>query len=1196
MTSQLGPRPARSENRLAALTAAQLAACRGREFGRQVRTEVRRRVSFEAGSDVGPDVFDRNEVRRIARQQRHLNRVLALLSVRIGCVCLAATLISCGGADDKSVDAQGTGREKAADVTPPPSFFPNATIPVDADTRGMWSPVYNWPGISVHAVILPDGRVLTFGSSTTGQQGGYSSYDIWDSTGSPAAGHLTLPNGTGTDIFCSSSVLLPADSADAAAGVFIAGGDVWTGTKTTNTANPNSNVLDVASGTLTRKADMQRARWYSTSITLVNGETYIQGGNGGGDRPEVRGLAGTFRLLSGADTSTLQPIFPRSFVAPDGRVFGYDTNGQMYFVNASGSGSISFAGQLNAQYASDTGSAAMFRPGRILQLGGNSNGVIVVDIADAGNPVLTPTQSLSSQRQWVNATILADGKVLATSGSQVRSALIGVNTKAEIWDPTTGQWMQGPQAAKPRLYHSNAILLPDASVLVSGGGATEPTGTGPADNLNSEIYYPPYFFAAGGQRASRPIIASAPGWVDIGTVIPVSVANAGSVSRVTLVKTGASTHSFNMDQRFLDLTFSANGLNLSVQAPARAADATPGYYMLFVFNEVGAPSVAKIVRVGIAPVFNPATAPTLLNPGARSSDLGTALSLALSATDPNGDTLTYGATGLPTGLLLNTSTGVISGSPTTPGSYNVVVTASDGINVASAGFVWTINTVNGVVIDPLPPVSAAQAGTATTFTASTRGGTNVLYRWNFGDGTGDTAWSPAPTVSHIFSNPGTYSVTFSARDDSLIVRTRTFLQTVYLPASTNKPGVSSNIVIQTPASGNTKVWVVNQDNDSVSVFDTVTRAKLAEVTVGTAPRSIAVAPNGLVWVTNKRSDSISIINPTTHTVVNTITLTRASRPFGIAMSPIAAQAFVVLEATGQLLKFDTVNYTQLGSVSVGANPRQLSISADGASVYVSRFVTPALPGESTATVAPTPSSGAEVVVISAGAMSFLRTIVLQHSDKADLENQGRGIPNYLGAATISPDGTQAWLPSKQDNVKRGTLRDGSGLNFQNTVRAVSSRIVLATNQEDLAKRVDHDNASVASAAVYDSRGVYLFVALETSREVAVVDAHGGFQVMRFDVGRAPQGLALSSDGKTLYVNNFMDRTVGVHDLQPLLTNGQLSVPPLATLGAVATDKLTATVLLGKQHFYDARDTRLARDRYMSCASCHNDGGSDGRVF
>src|SRR6185436_8051788 len=48
--------------------------------------------------------------------------------------------------------------------------------------------------------------------------------------------------------------------------------------------------------------------------------------------------------------------------------------------------------------------------------------------------------------------------------------------------------------------------------------------------------------------------------------------------------------------------------------------------------------------------------------------------------------------------------------------------------------------------------------------------------------------------------------------------------------------------------------------------------------------------------------------------------------------------------------------------------------------------------------------------------------------------------------------------------------------------------------------------------------------------------------------------------------------------------------------AAGTDKLAANVLIGKQFFYDARDPRLARDRYMSCASCHNDGGHDGRVW
>ena len=65
--------------------------------------------------------------------------------------------------------------------------------------------------------------------------------------------------------------------------------------------------------------------------------------------------------------------------------------------------------------------------------------------------------------------------------------LTGVAYQVEIWDPATGHWTAGASAAVPRLYHSNALLLTDATVLTGGGGAP-----GPLANLNAEIYYPPY--------------------------------------------------------------------------------------------------------------------------------------------------------------------------------------------------------------------------------------------------------------------------------------------------------------------------------------------------------------------------------------------------------------------------------------------------------------------------------------------------------------------------------------------------------------------------------------------------------------------------------------------------------------------------------------------------------------------------------
>ncbi|MCU0760900.1 MAG: PA14 domain-containing protein [Steroidobacteraceae bacterium] len=1062
-----------------------------------------------------------------------------------------------------------------------------AAAPGLADNvRGAWSPVHAWPLIAVHAVLMPDGRVLTYGTDGAGKQTGYFVYDVWDpSLGTGPDSHLTLPNMTLTDIFCGSQLVLPEGG-----GVFLAGGDNWTGTGTTNTGNNDTNVFSIGANTLARGADMNRARWYSSATTLLDGEIYIQGGSSGTDRPEIRGIDGQFRLLPGADTSALQFQYPRNWIAPDGRVFGYDSNGRVYYVNPAGTGSITQLGQLlpTANRGSDA-TAVMFRPGRILQAGGASNGALVIDIRGA-SPTFTATQSMGSQRRLANATVLADGKVVVTGGSAVWNQMTNVAYTADIWNPDTGTWTQGAAGVRARLYHSNALLMPDATVLVAGGGAP-----GPQVNTNAEIYYPPYLFDSNGQRAARPSIANAPATVQVGETFFADWSGANAIARVTLVRTGSGTHGWNMDQRFTELTFQVRGNRLAIQAPTRASDAPPGFYMLFAIDSAGVPSVAAMVQVGVAPHMNPAITPVLQDPGSRSGLVGLPVSFALVASDPNGDVLGYAASGLPPGVSIDPATGVIAGQPTVAGSYDVVVAASDGLNAATARFLWTLTEAAALGLEPPPPSTPTLASGEASFAATAVNGINARYRWTFGDGTPTTAWSDSPAARHRFAAPGIYYVRVDVTDDRGAIVSETLVHAVHLPATPRAPSMSSSLVARQPATGNPQAWVVNADNNSVSVLDVVARTRLAEITVGTAPRSLAVAPDGRIWVANKQSGSISVIDPSTYAVVRTIGLPRASQPYGIAFRPGSNTAYVALAATGQLLRYDSATFARTGTLEVGANVRHLAVGADGAKVYVSRFITPPLPGESTTDVQPG-DAGGEVVVVDAASFAVQRTVTLRASSKPDFENQGRGVPNYLGAVAISPDGTQAWVPSKQDNVQRGLARDGRPLDFQNTVRAISSRIDLATDAEDHAARLDHDNSSRATAAVYDRRGNYLFVALETSREVAVVDAHGRWEMFRFDVGRAPQALALSPDGLQLWVSNFMDRSVGVFDLAPLLVRGVADVPAVTTLNAVGTERLAATVLAGKRLFYDARDPRLARDAYMSCASCHDDGGHDGRTW
>ncbi|MBI2731902.1 MAG: DUF1929 domain-containing protein [Aquabacterium sp.] len=591
--------------------------------------------------------------------------------------------------------------------------------------------------------------------------------------------------------------------------------------------------------------------------------------------------------------------------------------------------------------------------------------------------------------------------------------------------------------------------------------------------------------------------------------------------------------------------------------------------------------------------------PTINPIGAQTGLINSNFNLAVSASDVDGNPLTFSATGLPAGLSIVPATGVIQGSPTAAGVFDITVTAAnDGGLKASSSFQLTVQDVVPAVTSL--PAPLATAGGAVSYAPVMGAGASSQYSWNFGDGTGDTPFSTSTAANHSYSAPGVYGVVLTVRTDDGRVASYRFLQAVTSGAATSASRATSSLALEPRSGASTRLWVVNADNDSVSVFDTGTNARVAEINVGSAPRSIARANDGRMWVVNKFGSSISVISPSTLAVVQTISLPRASQPYGIVFSPVDGSALVTLEAGGKLLKLDGTSGAQVGSLDVGMDVRHMALTAAGDKLLLSRFITRPLPGEGTANISTTNAMGdpvgADVLVVDPRAMSLSKNVVLAHSERVDGANSGRGVPNYLGAAAISPDGQTAWVPSKQDNIKRGTLRDGNNLEFKHTVRSVSSRIDMGSLSEDLPGRVDFNLSSVASAAAFHPKGAYLFVALETNRQVAVVDAAGKQELFRLEVGLAPQGLVLSPDGLKLYVSNFMSRTVSVMDLTPLVNFGQTTLKAQATLNAITTEKLPATVLKGKQLFYDARDPRLARDSYMSCASCHNDGGHDGRVW
>ena len=478
-----------------------------------------------------------------------------------------------------------------------------ATVTGSEGQVGRWGPVVDWPVVGVHVALLENGKVLAYDSVGDNATETYPVHDhtratVWD----PATGSQTPVNvNTGYNVFCSGLAHLVDGS------LFLAGGN-----KNAQLQGiVQTHAFDSDSNTWSLGPNMAAERWYPSVTPLRNGEMLIT--EGGPDMPEVRETDGGLRALNTASLNL--PLYPWIDVAPDGRAFYSGPDQTMRNLDTAGSGSWQSIGQRDALNR-DYGSRALYDVGKILVAGGasSSTDARVIDLNGA-TPQVSATAPMASGRRQHNLTVLADGTVLATGGNSSGASLVDLNNgvyPAELWNPATGQWQTLAAMQVTRQYHSTALLLPDARVLSSGGGIC---GTCDAVGYlakNAEVFSPPYLFKkdGSGELAPRPEITRAPDEVAYNAPFAIFTANAASISKVALVRLGAVTHSVNMEQRYVPLSFTAGGGVAIATAPANANVAPPGVYMLFVIGADGVPSVAKMLRVGSAPNQPPAVSIT----------------------------------------------------------------------------------------------------------------------------------------------------------------------------------------------------------------------------------------------------------------------------------------------------------------------------------------------------------------------------------------------------------------------------------------------------------------------------------------------------------------------------------------------------------------------------------------------------------
>jgi hypothetical protein len=489
---------------------------------------------------------------------------------------------------------------------------------------GEWGPVVDWPVIGVHVALLPNGKVLAYDSIGDNATETYPVQDhtratVWD----PATGSQTpVTVDTGFNIFCSGLAHLVDGR------MFMAGGNKdqqLNGIVQTHLFDPATNLWSLG-------PNMLGGRWYPTVTPLNNGEMLITSGRV--NTPEVRTVAGGLRALTTASLSL--PLYPWMDVAPNGKAFYSGPDQTLRTLDTAGTGTWQTLGQRDT-INRDYGGHALFDVGKMLIAGGgpSTKDARVVDV-NGVTPGVSATAPMAFGRRQHNLTVLADGTVLATGGNSSGAGLVDLNAgvyPAEQWNPATGQWRTLAPMQITRQYHSTALLLPDGRVLSSGGGIC-----GTCDQVgylakNAEIFSPPYLFQADGTLAPRPTIDAAPASTSYDVAMEIATGNPASIRKVALVRLGAVTHSDNMEQRYIPLSFTAGATSITATAPANANVAPPGPYMLFIIDANGVPSVSRMVSVqGDSPPVVTLTQPS---DGATFTQPAT-VNLAATASDADG--------------------------------------------------------------------------------------------------------------------------------------------------------------------------------------------------------------------------------------------------------------------------------------------------------------------------------------------------------------------------------------------------------------------------------------------------------------------------------------------------------------------------------------------------------------------------------
>jgi hypothetical protein len=626
---------------------------------------------------------------------------------------------------------------------------------------GEWGPVNDWPIVAVHATLFHTGEILM--------------WDAWELPNAQAKLWNPTTN-TFTDVTVGAGLFCAGQATDANGNLIVMGGHAGgeIGIK-------NIYSFDPVARAWTRKPDMANARWYPSVTQLPDGRMLtLSGERSAGNyvnTPEIYTPATSQVSTVPISTPQFHEVqYPQTSVLPSGRVLAISSEHGDVMTFDPATNAYTQVGTTQVPYGVWTSIA----PGKYLITGGaaaldsysttnpppSTKQSRILDMT-SGSPVWSDAGTMANARSFHNVTMLPTGEAMVIGGSTVVNDYSSTGTlTAEVWSPTTNLWRQVANPARPRMYHSVSILMPDGRVLSAGGGRLSPA----PDQLNMQMYSPGYLF-----KGPRPTITSLPSTISLGTTMDLVTPQAADIAKVSLVSLASVTHAADWNQHFMQLSFTRSGDTLTVNTPANANLAPPNYYMVFAVDSFGVPSMAKIVKLGVG---SDVTAPAVSVTGpAAGATVSGSVTLTADAQDDVGVAgVQFKVDGTATGAEDTTPpyTMAWSSMSVPNGLHAVTAVARDAAGNTTTSSAVSV-TVNNIAPSGLVAAYSFNEGTGSTFgDSSGAGNSGSIF---------EAAWATAGKYGNALSFDGANDYATIADAASLDLTTALTMEAWVRPTS-----------------------------------------------------------------------------------------------------------------------------------------------------------------------------------------------------------------------------------------------------------------------------------------------------------------------------------------------------------------------------------------------------------------------------